>query len=189
MEIQIWKTENTFFIPKSGLDAANYILLSTQIKLAIHDETPVKNLHFLSDLQQIIDLHKQTLRTVVAEDGSIRKSTSLDVINSMEDLLQRLDEAGLRLCFRMWSILTADELVTRALSEANALDAIEDTEESHHSYLQHDCSGDGNGAVVAFMIIPNSLPTMVPENGVGHKEICVCHLPDWNMLPNELIQT
>jgi hypothetical protein len=174
--------ERTFFLPLSGLDAVNYIVICTQIKVAIYADVPVENQHFVDDLRDIISIHKQFFKTVVAEDGSVRKSTHREVIERMEDLLLRLDEAGLRLCFRMWSILSADELVKLALSEADTIDS--DVVDDDHSNSQN----NGYGAVVGFLIVPQSLPVMIPDSGNGHPEICVDQVPDWDALSDQLTE-
>ena len=104
MDTQTWTTENTYFLPLSASDAANYTMLGTEIKIAALDDVPVEHHHFLSDLREIIAFHKETFRAEVKEDGSLRKSTSREVASRMEDLLERLENAGLLLCFQMWSL-------------------------------------------------------------------------------------
>lgn len=173
--------EWTCYVPKSGHDATNYILLGTQIKIAAHEDVPLEHLHFVVDLRDIIGLHKQHTRSEVAKDGSVRRSTKREVLNDMEDLLQRLDAAGLRLGFRMWSIHSRDELVRIALREYEAIDTDGNFEEG-----QRQSDDNRFGAIVAFLIVPDSLPVLIPDSGNGHTEICVTQLPDWESLHDEL---
>lgn len=183
MERETCAVESTFFIPNSGLDAANYVLLGMQIKIAAHEDVPLEHLHFADELRDIIAIHKISFRTEVAEDGSVRKSTSREVISRMDELLQRLDAAGLRLCFRMWSISTAQELVRNALAEEAAV------ETNGYSYdAQRDPDISGYGAIVGFLIVPLTMPLNIPDCGNGHGEICVSQVPDWDVVPDELAQ-
>ena len=202
MEQESWTIEQTFFVPLSALDAANYIMLGSVLKIADHDEVPAEHHHFLDDLRDIIAIHKQTFRIIVAEDGSVRKSTSMEVAQHMSDLLQRLDESGLQLCFRMWS-LPFEEIfeevevpnILESKNDSNCLgdstdeDADHTSEEAgaHHVDFQRR-TPFGCGAVVAFMIVPRNLPMKISENDNGHGEVCICQLPDWNSLKDELAE-
>lgn len=173
-------TETTFFVPLGGLDAVNYIVIAKQIKVAMHGDVPAEHHHFVDELRSIIELHKLTFRSEVTEDGVIRKSTGVEVIQRMEDLLQRMDAVGLHLCFRMWPLHTVNDLVKFALSEAEVHDS-DDLEEA-----QQDSYSNSNGAVVGFLIVLNTMPLMIPESGNGHSEICVDQVPDWDALPDLL---
>jgi hypothetical protein len=169
---EIVMTERTYYLPLSGLDAVNYIVIASQIKVAAHYEVSAEHLHFLDDLRGITSLHKQHSRTEVARE----------LIECMNDLLQRLDDAGLRLCFRMWSILNADELVHLALAEAESID-----NEGNSHEAQQKSDSNGYGAVVAFLIMPESIPMLIHDYGNSHTELCVNNVPDWDALPDELV--
>jgi hypothetical protein len=174
-------TEGTYFLPFSGLDAANYLVIASQVKVAAHEDVSVEHLHFVDDLRQIIILHKLSLRTEFTEDGFFRKSTSPEVIAQMVDLLARLRHEGLRLYFRMWSVSTAQELVRNALKEAEALDNDGNPEET-----QRQSDSDGYGAIVAFLIVPECIPMLIHDYGNSHTELCMSQVPDWQSLPNVL---
>lgn len=157
-------TERTYFLTLSGLDATNYLVIASKIKIAAHDDVQAQHLHFVDDLRSIIHLHKQSSR-----------------IENMDDLLSRLNAVGLRLCFRMWSMHSADELVRMALTEAESID-----NEGNSDEAQQKSDSDGYGAIVAFLIVPNNLPVLIPDSGNSHCEICVTQVPDWESLQDEL---
>lgn len=177
-ELDAHALAHTFFLPRSGLDAANMIVIASQIKVAANADVPVSHYAFLDDLRSIIALHMQSFLIEVAEKGAVRKSTSREVILRMEDLLQRLDDAGLRLCSRMWSSQTALEMVHIALNADHSNDA---TDRSCKLPRKVE-----SGAVVAFLIVRSNMPLVIPESTHGHYEICVNQVPDWDALPNEL---
>lgn len=168
----------TFFFPKSGIDAVNMIVIASQIKVSAHADVPVLHHAFLDDLRSVIALHRQSFLMEVAENGAVRKSTSTDVIERMNDLLQRLDDEGLRLCSRMWSFHSAQEMVHIALMDVHMSDL-----KDRSSKLPRKVE---SGAVVAFLIVRSNMPLVIPESTHGHFEICVNQVPDWDAIPNEL---
>lgn len=175
--------ESTFFIPKSGLDAANYLVIASKIKIAAHKDVQAEDLHFLDDLRQIIILHKRSLRREFTADGFLRKSTSPVVLVCMDGLLARLRDVGLRLCFRMWSRANAQELVGLALAECEAID-----NDGFSDEAQRDSDTSGYGAVVGFLIVQHSLPLEIADSCNGHAEICLSQVPDWESLHDELAE-
>lgn len=183
MEQETHSIEQTCFVPLSGSDAVIYLVIASQVKVAAHEDVQADKLHYVGDLRSIIAMHKQHFRTEVDDDGSISKSTSREVIEQMEHLLQRLDDAGLWMCFRMWSILNAKELVHFAVAEAEAVDT-----DGNSEVAQRQSDSDGYGAIVGFLIVSKSLPVMIPDSGNGHWEICISQVPDWDVVPDELAQ-
>jgi hypothetical protein len=191
--------ESQYYLPLSGLDAVNYIMLGSVTKVAAHEDVPSQHFHFLDEFRDIIAEYKHTFRTVVTDDGSVRKSTNREVIKCMDNLLQRLDDAGLRLCFRMWS-LPFDEIYQEVEITDNVGYKID-----HDDSDNYDCQIDnsecdqintrldykrrrqfGCGAVVAFLIVANILPLLIPDSGNGHPEICVNKVTYWDALPDLL---
>lgn len=167
-----------FFVPKSGIDAVNMMVIASQIKVSAHVDVPVSHHAFLDDLRYIIALHRQAFLMEVAENGAVRKTTSREVIERMNDLSQRLDDAGLRLCSRMWSFHSAQEMLHLALTDDHSIDP-----NARTCKLPRKVE---SGAVVAFLIVRSNMPLVIPESTHGHYEICVHQVPDWDAIPNEL---
>lgn len=190
--------QQTFFIPMSGLDAVNYLMLGSEIKVATQEVVPAVHLHFLDDFRDLIRLYRQTYSIVITNDGSARKSVGRELIQRMDEFLQQLESAGLRLCFRMWSLPFVDHAPDVGIDEEphdasvdwnqhepvveDAGTAIETTARSIPRFRF------GCGAIVGFMIVPQSLPLMIPDAGNSHAVICISQLPDWNSLSDLLAE-
>lgn len=149
--------ENLYFEPKSAKDTLNYFILASKIFVGTHEDVLPDDGSLALLLQGIIsDYH---VACISAESDAEKGKVNLATIPKLQVLLDQIEQAGCRLVFRMWSDLTPE--IIKEVIDGEEYETVLPT----------------SGAIVGFIIVPNTLPSMLPEKGNGHREVCVSNVP------------